>query len=345
MSRSRKRKRESEGRLRPTIDSLRVFVELGDRVKAAQGEGTSYASLSELAESLSASYSKSNVFRALSELRKVYGRQLVNRSTVTLTTEGESVYGWARSLLELHARGSRWPIGNRTDIRIGASSWIINFLIPEIVRAFLAGGAERNESTPDVDLIFGEFDVEEILVALRKGTVQAGLAAVFSVESYPGLSVQAVRKGLTTVMIASSDHERWGKRARKTTDEVTLRELARETVCVIEADLYRVLADLPPPARGQPRILVENYATVAALVRAGAAVGLLPQLHAGDEPDHPAYQGLEVYRVREKLVPRTLALLRRAGEDLPAVVEEFLAVVLKTLGASRPAAEAPHSRK
>ena len=82
MKRAGKRAREDEGRLRPSIDSLRVFLELADKIKAAAKQGTNYASLSEAANSMSSSYSKSNVFRALDELRKVYGRQLVNRSAV-----------------------------------------------------------------------------------------------------------------------------------------------------------------------------------------------------------------------------------------------------------------------
>lgn len=83
MKGSGKRRREDEGRLQPTIDSLRVFVELGDRLRAAAGQGTSYASLSKAAEGMA--YSKSNVFRAVADLYEVYGRRaLVNRNTITL---------------------------------------------------------------------------------------------------------------------------------------------------------------------------------------------------------------------------------------------------------------------
>jgi DNA-binding transcriptional LysR family regulator len=301
MKGSRKPAGEAEGRIRPTMDSLRVFVEFGDRLKAAAGQGTNFASLSEAAEGMS---SKSNVFRALAELRKVYGRQLVNRSTVTLTSEGEAVYTWAKDLLELHARGRRWPLGGREQVHIGTSSWILTFLVPEMVRAFLADLAKRKRLDPDlpeVDLGFGEYDVEQILVALRKGAVHAGLAAVFTTGTFPGLAVRTVRERVSTVMIASSQHERWG------------------------------LAGLPLPASGGRHILVENYATVAALVRAGVAVGFIPQLHRGDAPNHPAYQGLEVYRVKDQLPLRTLAILRRSGEELPGHVEAFLRIAEEKL--------------
>jgi DNA-binding transcriptional LysR family regulator len=331
MKGSRKRAGEAEGRIRPTMDSLRVFVEFGDRLKAAAGQGTNFASLSEAAEGMS---SKSNVFRALAELRKVYGRQLVNRSTVMLTNEGEAVYTWAKALLELHARGRQWPLGGREQIHIGTSSWILTFLVPELVRAFLADLAKRKRQNPDlpeVDLVFGEYDVEQILVALRKDTVHAGLAAVFTAGTFPGLAVRTVRERVSTVMIASSQHERWGQEMRKHRKEVALAELAEETLCVIEADLYRVLAGLPPPASGGRHILVENYATVAALVRAGVAVGFIPQLHRGDVPNHPAYQGLEVYRVKDQLPLRTLAILRRSGEELPEHVEAFLRIAEEKL--------------
>jgi DNA-binding transcriptional LysR family regulator len=328
MKGSRKRNRGSEGRPEATIDSLRVFVELAERLKAAAAQGTSYASLSKVAKDMA--YSKSNVFRALVDLYEVYGRRpLVNRNKITLTDVGEAVYTWAKALLELHARGQQWPFGIREQVHIGASSWILHFMVPEMARLFLADLAKRkrrNADLPDVDLVFGEYDVEQILVAISKGTVHAGLAAIFTTGTFSGIAVQTVRERVSTVMIASSQHERWGRDTRKHQKEVAFTDLAGETLCVIEADLYRVLAGLPPPAPGVCRILVENYATVAALVRAGVAVGFIPQLHRGEEPNHPAYQGLEVYRIKEQLPLRTLAILRRSGEELPEQVESFLRV-------------------
>src|SRR5262245_18792470 len=49
---SGKRERDSGGRLRPSIDSLRVFVELGDQIKAKADQGINFASLSEAADSM-----------------------------------------------------------------------------------------------------------------------------------------------------------------------------------------------------------------------------------------------------------------------------------------------------
>jgi DNA-binding transcriptional LysR family regulator len=182
-----------------------------------------------------------------------------------------------------------------------------------------------------VDLVFGEYDVEQILAGLRKGAVHAGLAAVFTPGPFPDLAVQTLRERVSTVMIASSEHERWGKEARKHRNEVGFADLAGETLCVIEADLYRVLAKLPEPTPCVNRILVQNYATVAALVRAGLAVGFIPQLDRGDEPNHTAYEGLEVYRIKEEIPLRTLAILRRSGNELPQEVEAFLRIAEEKL--------------
>src|SRR5262249_22240473 len=148
VKRSGKRERDSEGRLRPSIDSLRVFVELGEQIKAKADQGMNFDSLSEAAKSMSASYSKSNVFRALDELRKVYGRPIVNRGTIALTPEGEAVFAWARALLRLHARGRQWPIGEREQIRIGTSNWILNFVLPEPVRFYLDDREKRKRQDP-----------------------------------------------------------------------------------------------------------------------------------------------------------------------------------------------------
>lgn len=329
MKRSAKREREGEGRLRPTMESLRVFVELSHKIGAAVKQGTRYASLSEAAEGLSASYSKSNVFRALEELRKVYGKQLVNRSTVTLTKEGEAVLAWAEALLEHHAKGMRWPIGKTEEIHIGTSNWILTFLLPEVVEAYFGERAKRRRKAPglsEVSLTFSEYDVEQLLLDLRKGVVHAGLAAVFSAGPWPDLLVETVREKVETVMIASSDDERWGRDARRRRKDVSLSDVAADTVCVLKSDLDTVLAEFPEPVSPGGRIVVESYASVVSLVRARVGVGFIPGLGRGDESEHAAYQGLEVYTIKEATSPRTLAILRRSGEELSDEVEEFLRV-------------------
>jgi DNA-binding transcriptional LysR family regulator len=334
MTRPHKRRRDGDGRLRPSIDSLRVFVELGDRIKAAADQGSNFASLNEAAASMSSAYSKSNVFRALEELRKLYRRQLVNRKTVSLSAEGETVYSWATDLLEMHGRGRKWPIGAKEQVHIGTSNWILNFILPEIVRVFLKERATRkrkDKSVPDVDLVFGEYDVENLLVDLRKGTLQAGLAAVFAAGSWPELDAVILRHQVATVMIAASRHERWGKEPRKHRQEVSLAELAEEKVCVLNADLYRLLPGLPEPRAGGCRILVKNYASVVSLVRAGPVVGFVPHLDMTSELNPSAYQGLELYHIKDDVPLRTLAILRRRHEELPEEVEAFLRIVQEKL--------------
>jgi len=335
MKQSKKRSRDAEGHLRPTMDSLRAFVELGERIKAAREQGTKFASLSKAAEALDDSYSKSNVFRALSELeRNVYRRQLVNRNKITLTSEGETVFAWARELLQLHQRGRKWPLGEREEIRIGTSNWILNFVLPEIIRVFLEDRAKRKRKDPsltDLDLVFGEYDVERLLQDLREGTVHAGIAAVFAAGSWPDLDAVTLRPQVATVMIASSQHERWGKEIRRHKHQVELKEVAGETVCVLEADLFTVLPGLPEPRPGGSRILVKNYASVVALVRAGGVVGFIPQLDMRNNPNPAAYEGLEVYHIADEVPIRMLATLRRSGEELPAEVAAFLRIAEEKL--------------
>jgi DNA-binding transcriptional LysR family regulator len=316
------------------MESLRVFVELAQKIEAAEKQGTRYASLSEAAEGMSSSYSKSNVFRALEELRKVYGRQLVNRSTVMLTKEGEAVLSWAKALLEHHAKGTKWPIGAKEEIHIGTTNWILTFLLPEVLTAYAKDRAKRKRKAPDlpeVNISFGEYDVEQLLVDLRKGVVHAGLAAVFAAGPWPDLEVETVREKVETVMIASSDDERWGSDARRRRKDVSLSEFAGEIQCVIKPDLETVLAGIPEPVPPGSRIVVESYASVVALVRARVAIGFIPGLGRGDEAEHSAYQGLEVYSIREAPPHRTFSVLRRSGEELSGEVEAFLRVVKERL--------------
>jgi DNA-binding transcriptional LysR family regulator len=332
MESSDKKTRREPGRLRPSIDLLRFFVDLGDNLAAAAAQGANYKSLRELAGKMP--YAASYLFRCLEELRKVYGQPLVNQDNVMLTPAGEAILAWAKELLALHARGRQWPIGGRERVVIGTSNLILSLVLPEIVRDFLKERPRRKGKDPDLsdlDLTFLESDVEQVILALQQGKIHAAIRGLPLTGRLPGLSIETLQEEIATIMIASPAHERWGHDTRNRRTDVTMKELATETVCLVAADQYELLAGLPRPKRGGSRIVVENYSSLVALVRAGAAVGFLPQLHHRSAMTTPAYEGLTVYGLEDEIPLRTLAILSRSKEDLPEAAKRFLDFVKQKL--------------
>ena len=57
--------------------------------------------------------------------------------------------------------------------------------------------------------------------------------------------------------------------------KVDLKSLDTTNLCLIRRDLRGEFGELPPPAAGYTRILVDNYSSVIAMVRARAAVGIV----------------------------------------------------------------------
>lgn len=142
--------------------------------------------------------------------------------------------------------------------------------------------------------------------------------------AWSDLTCEVLCDRIATVMIASPEHARWGSAQRRKKTAVSLEEAAAEVVCVLARDLHGVLAQLPKPKPGGSRILVENYSSAVALVRANAGIGFVPELDVDSALSGSDRAGLEVYPVSNPLPLRHLAVWLRTGEPAPEEVEALL---------------------
>src|SRR5207247_5052687 len=113
-----------------------------------------------------------------------------------------------------------------------------------------------------------------VIEALRNRSIDIGVAAVFAPWPFLDLRTAALRSGMETVLIASRSYK-WKHRPES---KVRLDALKDETICVIEADLTRVLHELPRPRQFDNRIVVENYVAVLNHVRGGAEAGFFTHI-------------------------------------------------------------------
>ncbi len=108
---------------------------------------------------------QSTVSQQVRRLEEAAGRQLFSRDThsVSLTEDGEAMLGFARTILEAHARAAHWFAGTRLRgrLRFGASEDFVLTRLPEVLEAF-------RRDHPEVDL--------ELTVDLS-GPLQKKLAA------------------------------------------------------------------------------------------------------------------------------------------------------------------------
>lgn len=117
---------------------------------------------------------QSTVSDHVRRLEACLGRQLFVRDThsVTLTPEGETLIGYARTILEIGERAERHFAGARLRgrVRFGASEDLVLSWLPSVLRAFVA-------DHPEVDLEFSialsstliaRYDIGELDVVLCK---------------------------------------------------------------------------------------------------------------------------------------------------------------------------------
>jgi DNA-binding transcriptional LysR family regulator len=305
-----------------TFELAQFIFKLGSKIK---GGHKTYGSIREVAEDLG--HSHAHVYERIETLRKICNNEPVveyREAAFRLTPEGIAVFEWATGVMEQFERGLVWPIGGRQTFDIGTNNPVLYFLLPEVITAF-------NRSHPKVDLRFREYYLPNIIEDLRARKIHAGLGGAY-IECPKSLEVEKLRSNIRTTMIASPEHPYWGEGGKKRHGKpVLMSELAGETVCAVAGD-DELIGMLPPPSEAGSRILVETQPPVVALVKARVGVGFIIDF---DEVDgYHRDLGLYVYPAPE-IPTRTLAIWKRAREELPGPLEEFFGQLKRVVGAQR----------
>ncbi|AWV21985.1 Transcriptional regulator, LysR family [Roseomonas mucosa] len=122
--------------------------------------------------------SQSTVSQHIRRLEEQAGRPLLLRDThsVTLTTDGEAMRGFATTILEAHARAAAFFAGTelRGRLRFGTSEDLVSSRLPEILREFV-----RSNPAVDLDLTVG-------LSALLYDRLDAGELDLICAKRRPG---------------------------------------------------------------------------------------------------------------------------------------------------------------
>jgi DNA-binding transcriptional LysR family regulator len=299
--------------------------------------------LSDARLAAAAGYSPALLLHNLVALSNHYGHDLVVKQgpRVKLTKEGEKVMRWAQRVLREFDQGVEWPVHERQELIIAASGRALTFMLPKVVADFLEKREKKRKvDDPGIDIRFREGTVEQVLQDLRNGEPHIAVCGSPNAGDWDDLDPQPVWENIPTVMLASRKHDSWGEKRWTPGATIDLSELAKEVVCVLAPDLHGALRDLPRPAPGGGRIVVDRYASVVALVQTGACIGFIP-LYERAERVSVADQGLLVYDVAgDRRVPmRNVWLWRRKGEQLPEAAKEFVGVLLETMKGKRARAQ------
>jgi DNA-binding transcriptional LysR family regulator len=296
-----------------------------------------------------AGHSRSHFSNCFIELRRRYNLHVVDDRN-QLTEVGEGLYRWARRLLRQWERGEYFAVRNRQQLLVGASGRVMTFILPRVVRSFLAAWKTAPENTrrgTGMDVVFHEGGAEEVLDDLRAGLTDVAVCGVPARPEEGDLEHQVLWDNIPMAVIAARNHPTWGQDAWAKRKQVKIGELAGETLCILEEDWRDRLHALRTTPAGADRVLVQRYASVIAQTQTGSCLGLMPMLGAADR-SLAGEQNLVAYDIKDapEIEPRKVALWLRKDETgegrpgekdddtefRPGEVDCFLRVLREELG-------------
>lgn len=296
-----------------SLADLRVIAALGREANNGR-----HPSMHQLLVHVARNYTHAD--RVIKNLEEKWNRTLVNRKTLKLTPDGERACQFAQRIIQLHDQG---PFARRREtLRIGTSNRVMTTFLAPKVKAFLGGLPRGKTNRVDVDLDLIESTRENLLTALMNDDVDCAIFGAVNDVIPAGLRRYLISDHHATVMIAAKDgYEAFDRKLRDDNYQVRIPELSKVNVCLIHSDLKGALAHLPPPEDGYSRIVVENYASVVAVVKSQIAVGLVIDLGLDEDvlrfDIHP----------EDGVSPRNVAIWTR-DRELSPITQRFMSVVL-----------------
>lgn len=251
-----------------TIADLLFFEKLGSTISASAG-----ATMATVAAAAGLTYA--HCHNTLGKLESVdrFGRRLVNRDRMILTKEGEEVLAYARRVLETYR--VRPFASSRVTLRIAATNRILTTLLASYFPAFLE--KYRADTGHELNIEILEATFEQLLNWLEVGEVELAFGGVATAGyKHEKLTHKLLRDDLRLILVAPpKGYGTFSVRRSKEGFKANLKDLATHNVCLIRRDQRGVFRNLPEPNPGCSRIVVDNYSSVLAMVRARAAVGLV----------------------------------------------------------------------
>ena len=285
-----------------TIAELTFFERIASVIS-----GTTCDSMLQVA--IAAGYTNAHGHNALAKLesQERFGRTLVDRKRIALTKEGEEVLAYTRNVLRNYS--DRPFQTGRTTLRIAATNRILTTLLSSFIPAFVE--TYRAESRTDIDIEILESSFDQVLSWLEIGEVELAFGGVtVSNNSHPKLDLDLLGTNLGMVLVAPAKGlGTFSVRNCNDGMKIVLKNLEATNLCLIRRDLRGEFGELPSPAAGFSRIVVDNYSSVIAMVRARAAVGIV--INCGIPNDFLKFEFADM-----NLSAQKFALWQRKGYDL-----------------------------
>lgn len=301
-----------------TIAELVFFERLGSFLLGSRSK-----SMVQVAEA--ADFTNAHCHNTLAKLESTsrFGKKLVDRQSISLTKEGEEVLVYARRVLATYRL--RPFQSSRVTLRIAATNRVLTTLLASYIPAFLESFKAQSQNDVDIEILEATF--EQVLTWLEIGEVELAFGGVNisgnshtkvvveSSASHPKLVAESLREELRMVVVAPPKGLGvFSLRNKRERMKVSMKSLDMTNLCLIRRDMRGDFRDLPPPAPGYTRIIVDNYSSVLAIVRSRAAVGLL--IDQGIPTDLLKFEFAD-----SNLSAQNFAVWHRKGMDLsPAAI-------------------------
>ncbi|WP_048746193.1 LysR family transcriptional regulator [Paenibacillus sp. P22] len=236
---------------------LRTFVEVADR-----------GSYTEAAERLG--YAQSSVTAQIQKLEEAYGAVLLERRgrRMALTESGETLLGYARQILSLHAE-SRDAVasGGKGTLTIGTIETVASYYLPKRLQIF-------GQSHPDMNVALVTGNESQIIKMVKEGSLDAGFI-LDPPYADPELHVRLIQE--QDLLIVTSPEHRFGAR-----NTLSLRDLEGESVILTEEGCtYRALLLQSLRKEAVPCRLSYEFGSLQAIkqgVGYGLGIALLPRI-------------------------------------------------------------------
>lgn len=249
-----------------TIADLIFFEKLGSTISAGAGD-----TMQSVASTAGLTYA--HCHNTLGKLESIerFGRRLVNRELIALTKEGEEVLAYARRVLDIYrVRPFR---SSRVTLRIAATNRILTTLLASYFPVFMEDYRKKTGLELNIEILEATF--EQLLTWLEVGEVELAFGGA-STHKHERLTHKAIRDDLRMIVVAPPKGTGiFSRRAQKEGFKPTIKDFASINFCLIRRDQRGTFKNLPEPNEGYTRIVVDNYSSVVAMVRAEAAVGLV----------------------------------------------------------------------
>jgi len=285
-----------------TIAELVFFEKIGSILSSSSCR-------SMLQVALAAGFTNAHSHNALAKLegQQRFGKPLVDRKRFSLTKDGEEVLAYARRVLDSYRL--RPLQSSRVTLRVAATNRILTTLLSSFIPQFIQ--TYRDQTGTDIDIEILESSFDQVLRWLEIGEVEMAFGGVtITSDSHPKLDLDLLGTNLGMVLVAPPKGlGSFSIRNRNEGMKVSFKSLESTNLCLIRRDLRGEFKNLPHPAEGCTRIVVDNYSSVIAMVRARAAVGIV--INCGIPADFLKFEFADM-----SLSAQKFALWYRKGYEL-----------------------------